>query len=314
MIKNFKQFILEEIDTTGTYLSAEKSAEKSKKDLFDSFIRDRGIEIKNLEIGSEVYKKLILSFKEKNPALFKLFTRYLKELKNTKTKTKSIIDYNPEDIKFEFKKRLKQGNITQKNPEDIYKVILPESIKRHIINNPDTNGLDHLIYISCESTNFNKFHFAGRLDRRRLYPIDKSGTKRDQMSYGTEYYGKSFDNSYSNLLNGLPSSVKGTGIGYQIFKQFTNYLGYGSSTNQSSTEALRVFNKLCNDNDIASLIINGGEKNGAQLFFSKNFKGDFKKISKEFIEKYKREFQEEQVEIISIVIDDFLKGKGVNLE
>lgn len=306
MIKNFKQFILEEIETKGTFLE-----EKSQKDLFNSFLIENDIDIDNLEIGSEVYQNLIKSFKEKHQDLFREFTNYIKELKKIKNKT--TVEYNPKDIKFVLKKHLEQGNISQTNPEDIYQVILPESIKKHITEKPDTNKLDYMIYISCEPTNFNKFHFAGRLDRRRLYPINKSGSKRDQMSYGTEYLGKSYNNSQLALLNGLPNSLKGIGIGYQIFKQFADYLGYGSSTQQGSTEALRVFNKLSKDNDITSLIINGGRENGAQLFFSKNFKGNFKEICNEFIKKYKEKFQEEKVEIISIEIDDFLKSKGVQV-
>lgn len=306
MIKSFKKFLLEEIETKGTYLE-----EKSSKDLFNSFLRENLIDIDNLEIGSDVYQKLIKSFKEKHQDLLRDFTNYIKELKKIKNKT--IVEYNPQDIKFVLKKNLEQGNISQTNPEDIYQVILPESIKKHIISKPDTNKLDYMIYISCEPTNFNRFHFAGRLDRRRLYPINKSGSERSQMSYGTEYIGKSYDTSQLELLNGLPTSLKGIGIGYQIFKQFTNYLGYGSSTQQASTEALRVFNKLSKDNDIASLIINGGRENGAQLFFSKNFKGNFKQICNEFIKKYMDEFQKEKVEIISIEIDEFLKLKGVKV-
>jgi hypothetical protein len=116
---------------------------------------------------------------------------------------------------------------------------------------------------------------------------DKIGTKRNIMSYGTEYLGKS-PSSYE-LLVGIPSSIKGLGLGYLMYKQFIQYLGFASSTQGSSKESQAVWKKLSQDENLTGLILN-----------LKNKYRDFIDVSKsEFI-------------MVSLNIDDFLKSKGIS--
>lgn len=139
---------------------------------------------------------------------------------------------------------------------------------------------------------------------------DKIGTKRNIMSYGTEYLGKS-PSSYE-LLVGIPSSIKCLGLGYLMYKQFIQYLGFASSTQGSSKESQAVWKKLSQDENLTGLILNLKNKYrddtwGKILLFDKNFKGDFKKICKDFIDVSKSEFI-----MVSLNIDDFLKSKGIS--
>jgi hypothetical protein len=74
-----------------------------------------------------------------------------------------------------------------------------------------------------------------------------------------------------------------------------------------------VWQKLTKDDNLTGLIINLIKKEGLSnmantwgkiLMFDKNFKGDFNKICRDFIEKSESGF-----EIVSLEVDDFLKSK-----
>jgi hypothetical protein len=97
-----------------------------------------------------------------------------------------------------------------------------------------------------------------------------------------------------------------------MYKQFIQYLGFASSTQGSSKESQAVWKKLSQDENLTGLILNLKNKYrddtwGKILLFDKNFKGDFKKICKDFIDVSKSEFI-----MVSLNIDDFLKSKGIS--
>lgn len=332
--------LLEELNIQGTYLTKSKDDKeefkKKVEELIDSIVKKRGIQLpvekfgkEYLEIRNTLFKQLP-DLKELN--FFKDFLTDSGELdlSNTYTKktlnsalqeflldilcnetsdrsSKKIKTFDLKNIKFDYKLKSKQSN------EDIYQVILPEDVKQHIIKNKDVNYLDHIIYMSCEPDNFNRIHFGGRIERKKIFKThDKIGSKRSIMSYGTEYLGKS-SSSYE-LLVGIPSSIKGLGLGYLMYKQFIQYLGFASSTRGSSKEAQEVWKKLSNESDLTGLILNLKFKErddvwGKILMFDKEFKGDFKKICDDFLEKSKSEFI-----LVSVSVDDFLKSKGISEE
>jgi len=341
-LKLFKSFeqrkILEELNIQGTYLVKSKDDKeefkKNVKELIDSIVQKRSIQLpiekfgkEYLEIRNTLFKQLpdlkkLNFFKDflSDSGELDLSNTYNKKFLNStlqeflldilcdETKIKSPKKTNSFDlkkVKFDYKLKSKQSN------EDIYQVILPEDVKQYIIKNKDVNYLDHIIYMSCEPDNFNRIHFGGRIDRKKIFRTDdKLGSKRSIMSYGSEYLGKS-PSSYE-LLQGIPSSIKGLGLGYLMYKQFIQYLGFASSTKGSSKEAQEVWKKLSNDNDLTGLILNLKVKErddvwGKILMFDKGFKGDFKKICNDFIEKSKSEFI-----LDSVSVDDFLKSKGIN--
>jgi len=326
--------LLEELNIQGTYLSKDDKEEFKKKveELVDSIVQKRGIQLpvekfgkEYLEIRNTLFKKLPdlkeLSFvknfltngeldisdtytkKSLNSTLQEFLLDILCETKIKSSKKTNTFDLKK--VKFDYKLKSKQFN------EDVYQIILPEDVKQYIIKNKDVNYLDYMIYMSCEPDNFNRVHFGGRVERKKIFKThDKIGSKRSIMSYGTEYLGKS-PSSYE-LLQGIPSSIKGLGLGYLMYKQFIQYLGFASSTKGSSKESQEVWKKISNDSDLTGLILNLKIKErddvwGKILMFDKEFRGDFKVICDDFIEKSKSEFI-----LVSVNVDDFLKSKGVS--
>lgn len=330
--------LLEELNIQGTYLTKRKDdKEKLKqkiKEKFDSIVKQSGLKLPIekwgkdfIEIKNQLLKELThlnkYDFMKEylnengeidfsNPYIKKTLNTYLKEFliefcsgETKQIKSKKVSQFDLKKVRFDYKLKSKQSN------EHIYQVILPDDVKQYIIKNKDVNYLDSVIYISCESDNFNRIHFGGRIERRKIFKShDKLGKQRSIMSYGTEYLGKSAS-SYE-LLQGIPSSIKGLGLGYLMYKQFIQYLGYASSTKGSSEEAQMVWQKLSNDDDLSGLILNLKMKDkdetwGKILMFDKNFKGDFKKICHDFIKASSSDFK-----VLSINLDEFLKSKGVS--
>lgn len=328
--------LLKELNIQGTYLTKPKDDKeefkKNVEELVDSIVKEKGIKLpvkkfgkEYLEIRNTLFKQLphlklnfIKDFLSdsgeldlSNPYNKKSLNSTLQEFlldilcNDTKIKPKKTNIFDLKKIKFEYELKSKQTN------ELIYQVKLPEDVKQFIIKNKDVNYLDHMIYMSCEPNNFNRIHFGGRIERKKIFKnSDKIGSKRSIMSYGSEYLGKS-PSSYE-LLQGIPSSIKGLGLGYLMYKQFIQYLGFASSSRGSSKEAQEVWKKLSNDTDLTGLILNLKTKErddvwGKILIFDKEFKGDFKKICNDFINQSKSEFI-----LVSINVDDFLKSKGVS--
>jgi hypothetical protein len=332
--------LLEELNIQGTYLTKSKDDKeefrKRVKELVDSIIQKGDIQLpvekfgkEFIEIRNELFKQLPtlkhLDFfknnyilvngeldlsmpgtrKNLNPIIQEFLLEMLCGESNIKNSKKEKI-FDLKEIKFEYKLKLKRFD------ESIYQIILPENVKQHIIKNKDVNYLDHMIYISCEPDQFNRIHFGGRLERTKVFRTDdKIGSRRSLMGYGTDYLGKG--TKIWDLLLGLPSSIKGLGLGYLMYKQFIQHLGFASSNNGSSKEAQEVWKKLSGDDDLSGLILNvkGNERyeTGMILMFDKEFKGDFKRVYQDFIKKIKSEFT-----IVSINIDDFLKSKGISEE
>jgi|694.fasta_scaffold51706_8 hypothetical protein len=335
-IKLFEGYLdqyYEDLNIQGTYLTRHSEEKENMRsvvgDMIGSIVEEKGISLPVPKWGKEfveIKKSLYERIKSLNKHDF--MEDYLNNNQvNTKhhrldsilkeflisfccdEQTKNPIRLKPFDlkkVKFEF-------NLVSELPnEKIYQVVLPIDVKEYIIKNKDVNSLDHLIYMSCEPDNFNRIHFGGRMERKKIFKShDKIAPKRNIMSYGTEYLGKS-PSSY-DLLNGLPSSIKGLGLGYLMYKQFIQHLGYASSSKGSSKESQMVWQKLTKDDNLTGLIINLIKKEGLSnmantwgkiLMFDKNFKGDFNKICRDFIEKSESGF-----EIVSLEVDDFLKSK-----
>lgn len=189
---------------------------------------------------------------------------------------------------------------------ETYQVIFPPDIKNHIINNFSTNKLDYLIYINCESDNFNRLHFPGRIER-----WFRSHDKRFGKDELPEPYKGKHGEWISDLFDGIPESLRGTGLGYAIYKEFLKFKGYLSSGSWSSSLSQSVWKKLTSDPDIFGVLVNYKGQDGNILLFSKDFKGDYKKICKDFIEKAKAgklyRGNPQNFEIKDIEIDDELK-------
>jgi hypothetical protein len=61
----------------------------------------------------------------------------------------------------------------------------------------------------------------------------------------------------THFPKGLPSSLKGLGLGYIIYEGLARYLGYASSKNDASSAAQKVWSQIANDPDFVGMIANG---------------------------------------------------------
>jgi hypothetical protein len=71
-------------------------------------------------------------------------------------------------------------------------------------------------------------------------------------------------------------------------KEFIKFKGYVSSNSWSSSLSQSVWKKLSGDPDLHGILVNYNEKEGDIILFSKSFKGDYKKICEDFLEKTKK--------------------------
>jgi hypothetical protein len=336
--------LLEELNIQGTYLTKSKDDKeefrKRVKELVDSIIQKGDIQLpvekfgkEFIEIRNVIFKQLPtlkhLDFFKNNYILVNgeldlsmpgtrknlnpIIQEFLLEMlcggeSNIKGPKKEKV-FDLKNIKFEYKLK------SNKFKESIYQIVLPENVKQYIIKNKDVNYLDHMIYLSCEPDNFNRIHFKGRIERRQIFGHPRFINDIEILpGYGKEANtpGQLWPSVF-DLLWGLPQSIRGLGLGYLMYKQFIQHLGFASSNNGSSKEAQEVWKKLSGDDDLSGLILNvkGNERyeTGMILIFDKEFKGDFKRVYQDFIKKIKSEFT-----IVSIDIDEFLKSKGISEE
>lgn len=308
MIINYINFI-NELNITKTYLT-KRSDDKEKveeefKNLIESISKDLNIilpvnpwsfefiSIKNKLIAEIRENKTIQNYFEDFGKDKKLIEEFLlKYCSNNIYQKKSFIEKKKLNIShLDFKLIEHNDNI------ETYQVIFPDDIKNYIINNYSTNKLDYLIYINCETDNFNRLHFPGRIER--WYKTNNKTFGKDELPQ--PYKGK-HGKYISDLFDGIPESLRGTTIGYSIYKEFLKYKGYLSSSSQSSSLSQSVWKKLTQDNELFGILINYTNHEGNILLFSKASKVDYKKISNEFISKAKEDFK-----ISSIEIDEELK-------
>jgi len=322
-IKKFNQFnILEELNTQGTYFTKnsdiEKKIEVELKNIIN-LICDKYEIVLPIEPWKKEFllikKDTILNIKENDLIndliendliendLNKIIDKYLlkicsnKEHINTKTNNKKI---NITHLDFKL--------IDNVDNVETYQVIFPEDVKNHIINNNSTNKLDYLIYINCESDKFNRLHFPGRIDRWYRSHGKRFGKDEQPQPYKGKH-GKWI----TDLFDGIPESLRGTGIGYSIYKEFIKFKGYVSSNSWSSTLSQSVWKKLSTDPDLFGILVNYKGQDGDIILFSKSYKGDYKKICNEFINYAKKGLlyrgNPSQFEIVNIEIDNELQNK-----
>lgn len=180
-----------------------------------------------------------------------IITTYL----NKNTKSKQIINYDDLDFKLlpEYSPIYKQPKYKNiyKGKYQIWQIIFPKEVEKYIEENPEFNKLDKYCYITLEIENFNRFHFPGR----QVINWDQS------------------------QKSGLPSSIKGKGIGYNTYLKFIQKVGWITTSTSSSEEARKVWKKLCTDENLKIMITNHDI-----ISFSNQFKGDVNKIIKEYIQ------------------------------
>ena len=84
-----------------------------------------------------------------------------------------------------------------------------------------------------------------------------------------------------HFREGIHPKLQGIGLGYTIYKDFINFLGYGSSSENATRESKRVWEKLLESSDFYGVYGDGDNV----LIASKNWKGDVASLFKSFISK-----------------------------
>lgn len=298
IIKSYLNFVNEELNVDGTYFTSKDDELKSVEKEFQTLINEIAKK-KNILLPVISYSKEFLIIKnelEKNIDDTLHIKKYLEEYMYDKNLRKKFIEnlivkFCSTPSKNKPKKTTDKLNITNldfKLVDDVdnvetYQVIFPEDIKNHILNNYSTNKLDVYIYINCESDKFNRLHFPGRIDRWYRGHGKRFGKDEQPQPYKGKH-----GQWISDLFDGIPESLRGTGLGFAIYKEFIKFKGYVSSNSWSSSLSQSVWKKLSGDPDLHGILVNYNQKEGDVILFSKNFKGDYKKICEDFLEKAKK--------------------------
>ena len=87
-----------------------------------------------------------------------------------------------------------------------------------------------------------------------------------------------YHNNRLHFVPGIPVESRGVGLGLTIYKQFIKFLGYGSSNVIAKIAAKKLWSKIAKDKDFISLLTDQ-----SILVFSKEYKGDFDKVVKNFV-------------------------------
>ena len=322
-IKTIQEFInqkiLEEINTTNTYFDKKKNflenVDREIKSMIDSITKEL-----NIILPTEPYSRDFILIKQKvmsESLKNKIIQDYFEEFGNNKNLIDEfLLNHCSDKMTQKQNSQKTKLNITnldfklidKKDNIETYQVIFPDDIKKYIIDNNSTNKLDYLIYINCESDNFNRLHFPGRIER--LYRSHNKTFGKDEQPQ--PYKGK-HGKWITDLFDGIPESLRGTGIGYAIYKEFLKFKGYLSSNSWSSSLSQSVWKKLSQDSQLFGILVNYKNQDGDILLFSKSYKGDYKKICDEFISKAKQGMlyrgDSSKFEVESIEIDDELKEK-----
>lgn len=309
----------EELNISGTYFTKQEDSKNKIESELKKLIDEVSQEL-NIPIPIKPWSKEFVSIKKHLDSKIsqnKLIKDYFEEWGNDKKFIESILikycTQQQNQVKRQSSKKLNINHldfelIDHVDNIETYQVIFPDDIKNHILNNYSTNKLDYLIYINCESDNFNRLHFPGRMERWYRNHNKRFGKDELPQPYVGKH-GKYID----ELFDGIPESLRGTGLGYAIYKEFLKYKGYLSSGSWSSSLSQSVWKKLTSDPDIFGILVNYKGQDGNILLFNKDFKGDYKKISSEFIEKAKSgklyRGNPDNFEITNIEIDEELKKK-----
>jgi len=257
------------------------------------------IKIKENKLVEDYFEKLYLSDEKKKKMIDDILLKFCTK----KETSKKVPNNNKLNIThLDFKLVDKVDNI------ETYQVIFPEDIKKYIQSNYTINKLDYLIYVNCEFDNFNRLHFPGRIER--WYRSHGKRFGKDEQPQ--PYIGKHGKN-VADLFDGIPKSLRGTGLGYAIYKEFIKFKGYVSSSSWSGILSQSVWKKLATDPDLYGILVNYKDQDGNIILFSKSYKGDYKKICQDFISKAKQgklyRGEEGDFEITSIDMDEDLKRK-----
>jgi len=316
-IKKFYQFIFEELEVKDTYFTKSESMLKEVETEFQKIINQLSQKHK-IKLPIESYSKDFILLKEESKKLIsknQIISKYIDN--DTKKIDKLLLKYCSNVSDNKSKNKVNKLNITHLdfklidhvNNIETYQVIFPEDIKNYIFNNFEINKLDLYIYIKCESNNFNRIHFPGRIVRW----YRSHGSSTPNLKQPQPYIGRHGKSIY-DLLYGIPKTLRGTGLGYAIYKEFIKFKGYLSSNSWSiSSSSQAVWKKLAKDPDFYGILINYKGQDGDILLFSKDFKGDYKKISNDYINKAKSgkfyKGSKDEFKVINIDIDDELKSK-----
>jgi hypothetical protein len=108
-------------------------------------------------------------------------------------------------------------------------------------------------------------------------------------------------------MSGIPNELKGIGLGYLIYEEFINFLGFASSGSHATSEAINIWKKLYNDPEFYGVVISlNDNKKGGILLFHENYNGDVENIAFEFIKNYIFEIIQYRENLNPIKIDDKL--------
>jgi len=322
-IKSYFKFINEELNIKGTYFTSKEDEVESVEKEFQILVNEIASR-ENISLPVEAYSKEFLLIKkeiEKNIENVIKIKSYIDSYvfdKNSKKKfiENLMVKFCSSENKNKPKKSTAKLNITHldfkmiDNVDNIetYQVIFPEDIKNYILNNYSTNKLDIYIYINCESDKFNRLHFPGRIDRWYRGHGKRFGKDEQPQPYKGKH-----GQWIHDLFDGIPKSLRGTGLGFAIYKEFIKFKGYVSSNSWSSSLSQSVWKKLSGDPDLHGILVNYNEKEGDIILFSKSFKGDYKKICEDFLEKTKKGLlyrgDSENFQIRDIEIDPEIQKK-----
>jgi hypothetical protein len=323
IIKLYSDFLNEELNVKGTYFTSQQDNIQEVEKEFQKIVYQIAKE-ENISLPVKAWSKEFLLIKNKFEKeienavdLKKYLDEYVFDKKNRKKFIDNLmVKFCSDEIDNKPKKITTKLNISHLDFKlidhvdniETYQVIFPEDIKNYILNNYTTNKLDVYIYINCESDKFNRLHFPGRIERWYRGHGKRFGKDEQPQPYKGKH-----GQWIQDLFDGIPESLRGTGIGFAIYKEFIKFKGYVSSNSWSSLLSKSVWKKLSGDPDLHGILVNYKGKDGDIILFSKNFKGDYKKICEDFIEKAKKGLlyrgEKENFEIQNIEIDPEIKKK-----
>jgi hypothetical protein len=110
-----------------------------------------------------------------------------------------------------------------------------------------------------------------------------------------------------NHMSGIPSELRGIGLGYLIYEEFIHFLGFASSASHASPEAVNIWKKLYKDPEFYGVVISiDDNKKGGILLFHQDYNGDVEDITVKFIKRRLYSIINEENNTNPIIIDDKL--------
>jgi hypothetical protein len=276
MIKKYLEFILElkKDDLKGSYLLNDYENNLELENKLKTIIDDK-IVLNQIQIPEKVGDKNFIKIKDflKNDKdLLNIFTNNNKEPLNKEGLKKWIekfiknkylnispIKKDKKEFDIDFKKVDKSSPMYKQTGElnrgygdnfEIYQILFTKEINDLIEKNPEFNKADKYMYLTLETDHLNRVHFPGRQVR----------------------------NWYSWQLSGIPTTLRGDGISFFIYRAFIHKVGYLTSSTSSSSSIRKIWEKIIVDNSVNSIICNHDI-----IVFSKNYTGDIDNIVKKFL-------------------------------